>query len=426
MGTTPRTIEPLAGRPDVEIAVPGSKSHTNRALLCAALADGTSTLSGALFADDTDAMMRALRTLGLRLHADQARASVVVEGCRGDLPPGPASLDVAQSGTTSRFVLALLTLGRGSYVLDGSDQLRARPLGPLVAALSELGATIRGDRLPLTVEAAGLRTARVELPGSISSQFLSGLLMAAPYATATRACPAVVVELPGPLVSKPYVDLTVATMASFGASVVNDGYRRFTIEPQRYRAARVQIEPDASAASYFFAAAAITGGRVRVRGLGPGTLQGDLRFVDVLEQMGATVRRAEAWTEVVGGPLRGIDVDLSDISDTAQTLAAVATFASSPTRVRGIGFIQNKETDRLAAVVRELTKLGIRAEKDADGFTVHPGRPRPGQVATYDDHRMAMSFALLGLVHPGIALEDPGCVAKTFPAFFAVLDELRR
>jgi 3-phosphoshikimate 1-carboxyvinyltransferase len=250
--------------------------------------------------------------------------------------------------------------------------------------------------------------------------------MVAPYAAPSDEAAGVEIVLSDSLVSRPYVDLTLATMADFGVEVGNDGYRRFTVEPQRYDGGHVAIEPDASAASYFFAAAAITGGRVRVQGLGHGTRQGDLRFVEVLEQMGATVRTSDDWTEVIGGPLRGVDVDLSDLSDTAQTLAAVAVFAQGPTSVTGIGFIENKETRRVSAVVRELGKLGIEATRDADGFTIHPGRPRPGRVATYDDHRMAMSFALLGLVHPGITLEDPGCVAKTFPDYFAVLDQLRR
>jgi 3-phosphoshikimate 1-carboxyvinyltransferase len=227
-------------------------------------------------------------------------------------------------------------------------------------------------------------------------------------------------------VSRPYLDLTVATMRSFGADVEVPDDRSFAVAPGGYRPTDLAVEPDASAASYFFAAAAICGGRVRVEGLGTATVQGDLAFVDVLERMGAHVERTARWTEVTGtGTLAGVEADLGALSDTAQTLAAVAVFAEGPTRVTGIGFIRRKETDRIAAVVTELRRCGLRAEEEADGFVVHPGAPRPTTVETYDDHRMAMSFALLGLRAPGIRISDPGCVAKTYPGYFADLDRLR-
>ena len=433
MSTAPLTIEPLAARPDATVAVPGSKSHTNRALVCAALADGRSRLDGALFADDTRALAGALAALGIGVAADEEAETITVDGCGGQLPPGPATLDVAQSGTASRFLLAFLGVGPGPYRLDGHPQLRGRPFGPLADALRQLGVGVDGDSLPLDVAGGRLHTGTVALSGSVSSQFLSGLLLAAPYAVPAAPTdpagpgPAVRIELTDTLVSTPYVELTLSTMADFGVTVERDHYRWFAVAPQRYRARVLAVEPDASAASYFFAAAAITGGRVRVPGLGRRTVQGDLRFVDLLARMGARVTVSDDHTEVEGtGQLQGIDVDMADISDTAQTLAVVATFASGPTRVRGIGFIQHKETDRVGAVVTELQRLGIAARRLDDGFVVEPGTPRPGQVATYDDHRMAMSFALLGLVHPGITVENPGCVAKTFPRFFTVLDQLRR
>jgi len=428
MSTAAVTIEPLAARPDATVAVPGSKSHTNRALVCAALAGGRSRLDGALFADDTKAMAGALAGLGIGVTPDEEAETITVDGCGGDLPPGPATLDVAQSGTASRFLLAFLGVGPGPYRLDGHPQLRGRPFGPLADALRHLGVGIVGDSLPLEVAGGRLHTGTVALSGSVSSQFLSGLLLAAPYAVATPAGPdeAVRIELTDTLVSTPYVELTLSTMADFGVTVERDGYRWFAVPPQRYRARTLAIEPDASAASYFFAAAAVTGGRVRVPGLGRHTVQGDLRFVEVLARMGARVTVADDYTEVEGtGQLHGIDVDMADISDTAQTLAVAATFASGPTRVRGIGFIRHKETDRVGAVVTELQRLGIGARRLDDGFVVEPGVPRPGRVATYDDHRMAMSFAILGLVHPGITVENPGCVAKTFPRFFTVVDQLR-
>ncbi|MDA3040667.1 MAG: 3-phosphoshikimate 1-carboxyvinyltransferase [Actinomycetota bacterium] len=418
---TPRPVRPLRQPPDSSVRVPGSKSHTNRALICAALASGASRLEGTLFADDTEAMVGALSDLGVGVAVDVEHAAISVQGTGGVLPPGPARLDVRQSGTTSRFVLPLLALGSGTYVLDGHEQLRARPFEDLVAALSQLGVQTSGSVLPITVHGGSFRGGTVQIPGSVSSQFLSGLLLSAPCAERP-----VVIEVVGELVSRPYVELTLSTMRSFGARIDHDeGLDRFVVHPTGYRAADVVIEPDASAASYFFGAAAISGGRIRVPGLGRDTVQGDLRFVDVLEAMGAEVVRGADSTEVLGaGALHGIDVDMTDISDTAQTLAVVATFADSVTRITGIGFIRRKETDRIGAVVRELTRLGIRAEEEVDGMTIHPGVPRAGVVATYDDHRMAMSFALLGLVHPGIEIADPGCVSKTFPRFFETLDQL--
>lgn len=418
---TSQSIAVLERPPDVSVRVPGSKSHTNRALICAALAAGESTLDGVLLADDTEAMIQLLIDLGIDVQVDRPSRRTKILGVDGRVPDHDGVLDARQSGTTSRFVLPMLALGHGRYVLDGHQQMRARPFGDLIGALESLGARVEGDTLPLTVfGSGGFSGGTVAIPGSVSSQFLSGLLLSAPYAADT-----VHIEIVGELVSKPYIDLTLATMGSFGVDVDRDGHRSFTVPSQGYRAAEVLIEPDASAASYFFAAAAVTGGRVRVDGLGTSTLQGDLRFVDVLERMGAKVTRTDDATEVEGtGRLHGVDVDMSDISDTAQTLAAIAPFADGPVRIRGVGFIRRKETDRIAAVVTELRRLGIDVIEDHDGLTVHPGRPRPGRVETYNDHRMAMSFAILGLVAPGIEIADPACVEKTFPDFFEVLDSL--
>lgn len=415
-----RAIRPLAEPPDRTVVVPGSKSHTNRALVCAALAEGTSRLSGALFADDTEAMLGVLRDLGLDVHADPESATIDIGGTAGRVPAVDAPLDSRQSGTTGRFVLPMLALGDGRNVLDGADQLRARPFGELVDALHALGGRVEGERLPLTVEGGGLRGGTVTVSGAISSQFLSGLLLSAPCASGD-----VVIEVADDLVSRPYIDLTIDTMASFGVEVDNDDYKRFVVPAIGYRAADVAIEPDASAASYFFAAAAISGGTIEVPGLGADTVQGDLDFVRALEAMGATVTIGATSTTVTGpSELDGISIDMSDISDTAQTLAAVAPFATSPTTVDGIGFIRYKETDRIAAICHELSRLGVRAEQTDDGFIITPSEPRPGIVDTYDDHRMAMSFALIGLRAPGIVIADPGCVRKTFPTYFSVLDQL--
>ncbi|MET7392654.1 3-phosphoshikimate 1-carboxyvinyltransferase [Dactylosporangium sp. NPDC005572] len=412
------TVTPLTAPPDVSLRPPGSKSITNRALICAALAPGRSTLTGVLFADDTHAMLGAVRALGADLTVDEAAHTVVVDGVDPRTATGEVSVDARQSGTTGRFVLPAVALRPARGVVDGSPQLRARPFGPLVDALRELGATVEElgapGFLPLAVTGP-VAGGKVALPGHISSQYLSGLLMAGPLMTDGLS-----VELTSQLVSVPYVEATAAVMAAFGVSV--DGLR---VAPGGYRPADYDIEPDASAASYLLAAAAIGNGRVTVEGLGERSLQGDVRFADLLEQMGARVERTAAGITVTGtGTLHGIDVDMADISDTAQTLAAVAVFADSPTRVRGIGFIRKKETDRIGAVVTELRRAGIDAVEDADGFTVNPGPPAPTAFETYEDHRMAMSLALLGLRVPGITIKDPKCVAKTYPEYFVDLNRL--
>ena len=411
-------VAPLSSPLDATVRPPGSKSITNRALLCAALAPGTSTLTGALFADDTRAMLGAVAALGATVEADPAAATITITGVDPRTASWDATVDARQSGTTSRFILPAAALRPGRTVVDGTAQLRARPFGPVLEALRAAGAEVseldRAGFLPAAVRGP-LRGGPVRVSGHLSSQFLSGLLMAGPLMAEGLA-----VELTSSLVSVPYVEMTRAVMAAFGVRV--DG---LTVAPASYRPTEYTVEPDASAASYFLGAAAIAGGRVTVRGLGAGSLQGDVGFADVLGRMGATVTRtADELTVTAGGPLHGVDVDMADISDTAQTLAAVAVFADSPTRVRGIGFIRGKETDRVAAVVTELRRAGIDAVEDEDGFTIHPGAPRPTRFATYEDHRMAMSLSLLGLKSPGIEIADPGCVAKTYPDFFTDLARL--
>ena len=402
-------MRPLARPPDVTVEVPGSKSITNRALVCAALARQPSTLSGALIADDTEAMVVCLRRLGTRVEIDGTTITVTRRRWTD-----AATLDARLSGTTARFLLPVVALGSGRYRIDGAPPLRARPMGPSLDALRSLGAQVSGDHLPVDVHGPVMGGV-VEVAGNESSQFLSGLLLAG--AAMPRGLR---IELTTPLVSRPYVELTSAVMRAFGAEV-EDLAVRFT----GYSGQHYEIEPDASAASYFFAAAAITGGRVTVEGLGA-SLQGDVRFVDVLERMGATVERSATSITVRGTrPLHGVDIDMSDISDTAQTLAAVAPFADSPTRITGIGFIRRKETDRIGNTVRELLRAGIRAEEEPDGMVVHPGRPLAARIETYDDHRMAMSMALLGLTVPNIEIADPDCVSKTFPGYWDALESLR-
>jgi 3-phosphoshikimate 1-carboxyvinyltransferase len=412
-------IEPLRSPPHATLRPPGSKSITNRALLCAALADGRSTLRGALFAQDTRAMMDAVAMLGVKLRADQSRSTVEVDGIGAGRAPDGARIDARQSGTTSRFILPAASLSGTRVIVDGAPQLRSRPFAPLLDALAQLGVNVESLGAPgfLPVAVTGpARGGDVRLAGHISSQFLSGLLMAAPLmAHGLR------VELTSPLVSVPYVTMTLAVMRTFGVSA--DG---LDVEPAAYRPAELSIEPDASAAAYFFAAAAISGGRVTIEGLGAGSIQGDVAFVDILERMGAKVERDARRITVTGsGTLHGVQVDMADISDTAQTLAAVAVFADAPTRIGGIGFIRGKESDRIGDLATELRRAGITVEVDDDGLTVTPGAVRPTRFRTYDDHRMAMSLALLGLRAPGVEIEDPGCVAKTYPEFFVDLATLR-
>lgn len=420
-----RAVTPVDGPVDAVVRVPGSKSLTNRALVAAALADGESTITGALHADDTEAMVECLGALGVAIVADWGSGRIEVSGCAGSPPARRASLDARLSGTTSRFVLPVAALGAGTYRLDGAARLRDRPLGPAIGALRELGSTVEeeGDpgRLPVTVSGGPLAGGAVGLPGDTSSQFLSGLLLAAP---AMRD--GLVAHLATDLVSRPYVDMTVAVMRSFGGRVEHPDSSSWEVAPRPYRATIYDVEPDASAASYAFAAAAICGGSVTVAGLGTTSVQGDVGFVDVLEQMGCEVERTPDRITVTGtGSLRGVDVDLRDLSDTSQTVAAVAVFADGPTRIRGIGFVRGKESDRIGDVVTELRRCGIDAEETDDGYLVRPGSPRPAVVHTYDDHRMAMAFALLGLRTPGIEIADPGCVAKTFPRYWDLLDDLR-
>jgi 3-phosphoshikimate 1-carboxyvinyltransferase len=427
-------ISPVAGPLDATVRVPGSKSLTNRALVCAALADGRSQLDNVLFADDTEAMMECLERLGIAVGSDHKANRITVEGCGGRLPARTprTTLDARMSGTTARFLLPILALAPGETRLDGALGLRARPMADGIAALRALGAIVEEEgppgHLPVTVRGTAGDTqlpqaaepAELTVSGEVSSQFVSGLLLAAPASPGGLR-----LTITGDLVSRPYVDMTAAVMSAFGGSVTRrDG--QWTVAPRLYRGTTYPVEPDATAASYMFAAAAICGGRVTVAGLDRDSLQGDLTFTTLLERMGCrTVWEQHGTTVERTNELRGVDVDLSNLSDTAQTLAAVAVFATSPTRIRGIGFIRHKETDRVGNVVRELRRCGIHADEEPDGFIVYPGWPHAARVETYGDHRMAMSFALLGLRAPGIEIGDPECVAKTFPRYWDTLSALQ-
>lgn len=406
---------------DSSIRPPGSKSITNRAIVCAALATGTSHLTGVLDSEDTQVMISAWKSVGVGVEANPESESLVIEGRGGQLPVRSADLLVANSGTTIRFLTAALCACNGQFRLDGVPRMRQRPIGDLIESLGQLGGQVVSlnteatDCPPVEIRARGLQGGQAQVPGNISSQFLSGLMMASPLAKSD-----VQLEVVGELVSVPYVNMTAAVMRSFGAQVSGQVDREIRISAaHRYRSCNYAIEPDASAASYFWAAAAITGGRARVEGLSRASLQGDVRFCDVLEKMGCEVAYSEEAIEVVGHSLHGVEVDMANISDTVQTLAAVALFAKGPTTVRGVAHNRVKETDRITDLARELRKLGAQVEEFPDGMKITPPEHiQPAELETYNDHRMAMSLALVGLRKDGIRILDPDCTAKTYPGYW--------
>lgn len=419
----PYHVIPSDGPVNGQVRPPGSKSLTNRALVIAALADGPSRLDGALDSRDTEVMIEGLQQLGITITHDSQAATIEVTGCAGRLPAKQATLWLENSGTSMRFLTALVTLGQGQFTLDGNARMRERPLAELVDALRGLGVEITCEANhggpPVHVLADGLAGGTTSINGSVSSQFLSGLLMAAACARNNTR-----ITLDGPLVSRPYLEMTMALMTQFGADVRESPQGTFEVVSGGYTGGDYQVEPDASAASYFLAAAAITGGRVTVEGLDVDSLQGDVAFATALAQMGCTLEEDEQGLTISGRALQGIEIDMNAISDTAQTLAVVAAFAEGPTRIRGIAHARVKETDRVAAMVCELQRLGLDVHEHDDGLTIHPGPLQPTTIETYDDHRMAMSFALAGLKVPGISVSDPGCTAKTYPDYFSDLERL--
>jgi 3-phosphoshikimate 1-carboxyvinyltransferase len=398
---------------DATVAIPGSKSCTARALVMAGLTHGTTVLRDPADCDDSDYMMNGLRALGVSVECDGAAVRVESSG----LEPPHEPLFLGNSGTAVRFLAAACATVEGDVIIDGTTRMRERPIVDLIEALGAWGvhAVTETGCPPIRVVGRGSFGGYSRVKGTASSQYLSGLLMVAPYATED-----VTIAIEGDLVSKPYIDLTLAMMEERGVVATNDEYREFTCAiGQRYRPGDYAIEADASGASYFLAAAAIAGGRVRVRNLTSKSHQGDAQFAYVLEQMGCTVQEGPDWIEVASGaPLKGIDIDLNAMPDMAQTLAVAALFADGETRIRNVANLRIKETDRIAATVNELRKLGAEAEEFEDGLAIRPGAVHGAAIDTYDDHRMAMSFAMAGLKIPGVVINDPGCVSKTFPDFF--------
>ncbi|MGW4749562.1 3-phosphoshikimate 1-carboxyvinyltransferase [Streptomyces sp. NPDC004290] len=397
------------------IDIPGSKSVTARALFLAAAAEGTTTLQRPLVSDDTEGFAEGLTALGHTVRREPEAWHI--EG-RPD-GPGVESADVycRDGATTARFLPTLAAAGHGTYRFDASAQMRRRPLGPLSTALRDLGVDLRhrekDGHHPLDVHAAGVKGGALTLDAGQSSQYLTALLMLGPLTE--EGLDITVTDL----VSEPYVEITLAMMRAFGAEVTREG-RTYRVAPTGYRALTYGIEPDASTASYFFAAAALEPGRsVTVPGLGSGALQGDLAFVDVLRRMGAEVETTATGTTVRStGALRGLTVNMRDISDTMPTLAAIAPFADGPVRIEDVANTRVKECDRLDACAENLRRLGITVETGPDWIEIHPGTPAgPVEIATHGDHRIVMSFAVTALRTPGITFDDPGCVKKTFPDF---------
>ena len=408
------------------VSVPGSKSITNRALLLAALAKGTTVLKNALFCDDTDRMVDCLQKLGVTISADPDAETVTVIGLGKAFDAASAALFVGNSGTTARFITPAIAAGNGIVTVDGVARMRERPMQDLIDAVAQLGGNVESINgtgcPPLRIHAKGLRGGTTTIKANTSSQFLSGLLLASPYATADS-----IIEIDGPLLSAPYVWMTIRMMADFGVGVdANDAFTSFTIpscegyvSPGEYT-----IEPDASSASYFLAAAAVTGGCVTVRNIHRGGLQGDTAFADVLEAMGCRVTDTAdgICIDARGARLIGVDVDMNEISDTLMTAAAVAPYCSGPSRFFNVGHVRHKETDRLSATATELSRFGIQTCEEADALTVFPVAAdtanNPELWHTYDDHRMAMAAAVFALRREGVVIENPMCVNKTFPDFF--------
>ncbi len=421
---TTRSITVLSDPPVATVIVPGSKSITNRALAIAAVATGRSHLRHVGFSDDSEAMLESLAALGVDLDPDRDAATLTIAGGGGRFRVDRAEIDVRLSGTVSRFVPPIVAAGDTTLLVDAAAPMRRRPMTDLVRALRSLGATVTCNgidgTLPFTVAPGPAPTNRVvEVAGNASSQFLSGLLLSGPLWPEGLE-----VRLTTELVSRPYVDMTLDVMRSFGARARSVDDDRFDVSPGGYLAREYDIEPDASAASYFFAAAAVTGGRIRVDGLGVASLQGDVDFARVLQQMGAEVTIGHDHIEVTGRELHGIDVDMSHISDTAPTLASVAAFASTPTHMTGIGFIRHKESDRIGDVATELRRCGGHVDEEPDGLIVHPAPLHGATVETHDDHRIAMALSVVGLRVPGIQISHPDVVDKTFPDFYETLGAL--
>jgi len=420
------TLKPIS-KIEGEINLPGSKSLSNRALLLAALAQGTTRITNLLESDDTRHMLNALKQLGVTYTLSEDKTECTVTGNSGAIHGAKLQeLFLGNAGTAMRPLCAALCLGTGSYLLTGEPRMKERPIGHLVDALREAGAKISYQENegypPLLIEAHGLSGGDVKIDGAISSQFLTALLLAAPLAKEDMT-----ISIIGELVSKPYIDITLHIMKEFGIEVENDNYQTFKVKGrQTYKAVETfMVEGDASSASYFLAAAAIKGGTVKVTGIGKKSIQGDIQFVDVLEKMGAVVEWGDDYVAVRRGELHPIDMDFNHIPDAAMTIATTALFAEGTTTLRNIYNWRVKETDRLFAMATELRKVGAEVEEGEDYLKITPPKKlKHAAIDTYDDHRMAMCFSLLALDPVSVTINEPECTAKTFPTYFEVLESI--
>ncbi len=403
------------------VKVPGSKSYTQRALVVACLAKGKSMLGNALISEDTRYLMEALRFLGAEIVI--SGSNVAITGTGGNIHNPARVIMLGNNGTALRFLTTMASLGRGEYILDGSSRLRERPLLPLLNALKILGVQFqsRYGYPPVKIDAEGLKGGNVAFADVESSQYVSSLLIGAPYAKGD-----IEIALTGRTVSQPYIDMTMDVMGRFGAEVVTRGKKIFNVRSGRhYRGRRYIIEGDASSASYFFLAAALCRGRVKVVNVDPASLQGDINVLGILESLGCSVVRGDQWVEVAGGPLHEGDVlfDMGNMPDMVPTLAVLAAFRQGKMIITNVSHLRVKESDRIAALVNELRRIGVYAKETADGLIVAGGKPHGAHIDTYNDHRIAMSFAIAGLAVPGITIKDRRCVGKSFPGFW---DELSR
>jgi 3-phosphoshikimate 1-carboxyvinyltransferase len=387
------------------------------------LASGSSTLTQVLDCDDTQVMVTALETLGLSIDWQKNANTLVIQGCGGQVPVTTAGLYVANSGTTVRFLTSILASMQGEFTLDGVLRMQQRPINDLVQALNELGARVQSAPNgcpPVTINSNGFSENKCRIAGNTSSQFLSGLILAIGNSDLD-----IQLEVTGALVSQPYIQMTIDVLAAFGRDIRSDNKDVYSSRGgQPLRAIEYDIEPDASAASYFFATAAVTRGDVRVMGLSKDSIQGDIEFCDCLEQMGCEIEYGADYIRVQGGDLIGIDIDMNAISDTVLTLAVVALFAQGPTTIRNVRHIRDKETDRITDLARELRRLGATVEEFEDGMRITPSQYQGANIETYDDHRMAMSFAIAGLRIPDVVIHDPECCKKTYPNFWEDLTAL--
>ncbi|MDI6767787.1 MAG: 3-phosphoshikimate 1-carboxyvinyltransferase [Bacteroidota bacterium] len=419
MSETIRTIQP-AKSVDAEIQLPPSKSYTNRALIAAALADGTSIIHNPSRSDDSVLLSDALRKFGITINEDEDRLEII--GSNGNLKAPSKEIFVGNAGTAMRFLASFACLAEGETILTGDEQMNKRPIKDLVDALKSnvIKCSSQNGFPPVRIHGGNFVGGRISVDGSISSQFVSSILLASPYAKRT-----VTLHVNGKLSSMPYVDMTLHVMRSFGAIIDTVEMKTFTINnQQKYIGHDFIIEPDASSATYFLGAAAITNGRVTITNLTSESLQGDIQFLSILSDMGCTVINHPESIEIHGGKLHGIEVDMNEMPDCVPTLAVVAAFAKGATTIKNIAHVRHKETDRLDALSKELTKIGVRVELSEDELVIHPQPLRGAVIETYDDHRIAMSFAVAGLRVDGIEIINPMCVTKSFPNFWEEFQKL--